>query len=150
MTLETIHVPAILKTWDAEPHYASPGDAGADLCAAHDVVLPAGKHALVKTGVSVALPDGYALFIHPRSGLALKNGITVLNSPGTIDSGFRGEIGVILHNTTDTDFQVNVGNRIAQAVVQRYVRAVFTPVEELPESERGTDGFGSTGGHASL
>jgi dUTP pyrophosphatase len=130
------------------PAYARPGDAGADLRAAEDAVIPAHGRALVGTGVAIALPDGFAAFVHPRSGLALRHGITVLNTPGTIDAGYRGEIRVILFNTGDEDVTVHVGDRIAQLVVQRVERAEFIRVERLPGSARGTGGFGSTGGFA--
>jgi dUTP pyrophosphatase len=130
------------------PAYTRPGDAGADLRAAEDAVIPAHGRALVGTGVAIALPDGFAAFVHPRSGLALRHGITVLNTPGTIDAGYRGEIRVILFNTGDEDVTVHVGDRIAQLVVQRVERAEFIRVERLPGSARGTGGFGSTGGFA--
>ncbi|MBW4095888.1 MAG: dUTP diphosphatase [Acidobacteria bacterium] len=147
---EYLTVPITLTDSAQAPAYARAGDAGADLYAAHAAVIPAGGRALVKTGVSVALPDGYALFVQPRSGLALKHGITVLNTPGTVDSGYRGEIGVILFNTTTTDFAVEVGDRVAQAVVQRVVQVIFEPVASLDETERGAGGFGHSGGHAKL
>lgn len=111
-------------------------------------MIPAHGRALVGTGVAIALPDGFAAFVHPRSGLALRHGITVLNTPGTIDAGYRGEIRVILFNTGDEDVTVHVGDRIAQLVVQRVERAEFIRVERLPGSARGTGGFGSTGGFA--
>jgi dUTP pyrophosphatase len=131
------------------PTYAHPGDAGADLVARVDVELPPGGRATVPTGVAIALPDGYAAFVHPRSGLAARCGVTTLNAPGTIDAGYRGEIHVILLNT-DQHAAVSLrrGDRIAQLVVQRVEHAVFTPVHELPTSERGTGGHGSTGGFA--
>lgn len=138
----TLIVPTVAAT---PPAYAQPGDAGADLRSAVDTVIPAYGRALVSTGVHVALPEGYALFVHPRSGLALKSGITVLNTPGTIDAGYRGDIGVILFNTTDEDFIVNKSDRIAQAVVQRVEQVDFQLVSSLDESVRGTSGFGSTG-----
>lgn len=140
-----ITIPITVTNTDLAPAYAQPGDAGADLRAAEYVVVPAGGRALVPTGVRAAVPDGYGLFVHPRSGLALKSGITVLNAPGTIDSGYRGEIGVILFNTTDEDFQVFEGDRVAQAVVQRVQAVTFQVVQELDETERGAGGFGSTG-----
>jgi dUTP pyrophosphatase len=131
------------------PTYAHPGDAGADLVARVDVELPPGGRATVPTGVAIALPDGYAAFVHPRSGLAARCGVTTLNAPGTIDAGYRGEIHVILLNT-DQHAAVSLrrGDRIAQLVVQRVEHAVFTPVHELPTSARGTGGHGSTGGFA--
>lgn len=128
------------------PAYARPGDAGADLRAAEAVELRPGERALVGTGIRFALPDGYVAFVVPRSGLAVKHGITVLNSPGTIDAGYRGEIMVPLHNTDQREaFRIEVGDRIAQLIVMPVSRAEFVPVTELPESERGTGGFGSTG-----
>lgn len=129
------------------PSYARLGDAGADLIARDDVVLEhGGGRALVPTGVAIAIPDGYAGFVQPRSGLALKHGVTVLNSPGLIDSGYRGELKVLLINTDPKDdFAVKRGDRIAQLVIQRVDAARFVVVDELPESERGEQGFGSSG-----
>lgn len=128
------------------PIYAHADDAGADLRAAEAVEIRPGSRALVGTGVSIALPEGYAAFVVPRSGLAAKHGITVLNSPGTVDAGYRGEIKVTLLNTDLSEpFSVGVGDRIAQLVIMPVTRAVFTPVATLPESARGTGGFGSTG-----
>ncbi len=127
------------------PSYAQPGDAGADLRSRVDGVVPARGRLMVPTGVSIALPDGYVCLVHPRSGLAAKHGITVLNTPGTVDAGYRGEIAVNLYNTSDEDFVVNVGDRIAQAVFQKVERAEFIRVETLPGSHRGEAGFGSTG-----
>lgn len=135
----------VLYVGSAAPAYARPGDAGADLAAAESVVVPARGRAMVGTGVSIALPDGLVGLVHPRSGLAAKHGITVLNTPGTIDSGYRGEIRVILFNTTDEPFTVNPGDRIAQLVIQRYERVEFVQVDRLPGSARSTSGFGSTG-----
>jgi dUTP pyrophosphatase len=128
------------------PVYAKPGDAGADLRSRVDVTLAPGQRALVPTGVAVALPEGYAGFVHPRSGLATRHGITVVNAPGTVDSGYRGEIMVTLLNTDAAEpFEVRRGDRIAQLVVQRVEQAVFEVVEVLPDSERGGAGFGSSG-----
>lgn len=131
------------------PHYAHPGDAGLDLLARTDVTLEPGGRELVPTGIAVALPAGYVGLVHPRSGLARKHGITVLNAPGTIDAGYRGEVQVILHNT-DPSHAVTVhrGDRIAQLVLQRVARAELVEVDHLPGSERGEGGFGSTGGLA--
>jgi dUTP pyrophosphatase len=131
------------------PGRAHPGDAGTDLFAAQDVELAPGQRALVPTGVAIALPDGYAAFVHPRSGLAAKHGVTIVNAPGTIDAGYRGEIRVTLLNT-DAEHPVRFqrGDRIAQLVVQRVAYPVFYEVETLPGSARGDGGFGSTGGHA--
>ena len=133
------------------PRYAHPGDAGADLVTAEDVVLAPGERALVGTGVAIALPDGYAGFVHPRSGLAAKYGVSIVNAPGTVDAGYRGEIKVNLVNL-DPAHSVTLrrGDRIAQLVVQRVERAVFRPVAELPGSARGAGGHGSTGGHSGL
>lgn len=131
---------------DTPPRYAHPGDAGADLMAAEGATLAPGERALIGTGVSIALPEGYAAFVVPRSGLAAKHGITVVNSPGTVDAGYRGEIKVTLLNTDQREtFVVEPGDRIAQVIIMPVSRAVFTPVAELPDSVRGTGGFGSTG-----
>jgi dUTP pyrophosphatase len=131
------------------PAYAHPGDAGADLVTTADVRLEPGERVVVPTGIAIALPDGYAAFVHPRSGLALRHGVTIVNAPGTIDAGYRGEIKVTLLNTD----RVNVvtfkrGDRIAQLVVQRVEHMMFREAAELPGSVRGDGGFGSTGGHA--
>jgi dUTP pyrophosphatase len=131
------------------PSYAHPGDAGADLAAAADVELPPGERAMVPTGVAIALPDGYAAFVHPRSGLAARLGVTIVNAPGTVDAGYRGEIKVTLLNTDIRNtVRLKRGDRIAQLVIQRVERAVFHEVETLPGSARGDGGFGSTGGYA--
>ncbi len=131
---------------DHVPQYAHADDAGADLCAAEALIIAPGERALVSTGVAIALPEGYAAFVVPRSGLAAKRGITVLNSPGTVDAGYRGEIKVTLLNTDHSQpFEVAVGDRIAQMIVTPVSRAVFVPVSELSDSVRGTGGFGSTG-----
>jgi dUTP pyrophosphatase len=128
------------------PAYAHPGDAGADLCAAEDVVLPPGGRATVGTGLAVAVPDGHAAFVHPRSGLADRHGITVVNAPGTVDAGYRGEVRVVLLNTDrHQPFTVRRGDRIAQLVVQPVTRVRFLDVPELPPTPRGEGGFGSTG-----
>lgn len=127
------------------PAYARDGDAGADLTASESATVPAQGRVLVKTGIKIAIPYGYVGLIHPRSGLALKSGITVLNTPGTIDSGYRGEVGVVLYNSTDVDFEVSPGDRIAQLVVQKVETAEFEVVDALTESDRGEGGFGSTG-----
>jgi dUTP diphosphatase len=131
------------------PSYAHPGDAGADLCAAEDVELAPGERRVVPTGVAIALPDGYAAFVHPRSGLGARLGVTIVNAPGTVDAGYRGEIKVTLLNTDIRDtVRLQRGDRIAQLVIQRVERAVFHEVETLPGSARGDGGFGSTGGYA--
>ncbi|GLY78129.1 dUTP diphosphatase [Actinoallomurus iriomotensis] len=131
------------------PAYAHPGDAGADLCAAEDVELAPGERQVVPTGIAIALPDGYAAFVHPRSGLGARLGVTIVNAPGTVDAGYRGEIKVTLLNTDIRNtVRLNRGDRIAQLVIQRVERAVFHEVETLPGSARGDGGFGSTGGYA--
>jgi dUTP pyrophosphatase len=131
------------------PSYARHGDAGADLVAAEDVDLAPGERALVRTGVAIALPAGYAAFVHPRSGLAARHGVTVVNAPGTIDAGYRGEIKVILLNTDPAcPVSFRRGDRIAQLVVQRVEHVTFCEVAALPGSTRAEGGFGSTGGHA--
>ena len=128
------------------PAYAHPGDAGADLATTADVTLPPGERATIGTGIALALPDGYAAFVHPRSGLAHRLGVSIVNAPGTVDAGFRGEIKVVLVNL---DLREPVtfrrGDRIAQLVVQRVERARFHEVERLPGSARGAGGHGSTG-----
>ena len=129
------------------PGYAHAGDAGADLHARTDVCLAPGQRALVPTGVAIALPAGYAAFVHPRSGLAAKHGITMVNAPGTIDAGYRGEILVNLLNTDIHEaFTISRGDRIAQLVVQRVSEAHFVEVESLPGSQRGDTGHGASGG----
>ena len=140
----------LIRQLDADlplPSYAHPGDAGADLVAREDAVLePAGGRALVPTGIALALPPGFAGFVQPRSGLALRHGVTCLNTPGLIDSGYRDELKVILVNTDPTEpYKVTRGDRIAQLVIQRVEDVTFTPVDELPTSTRDTGGFGSTG-----
>ena len=129
------------------PAYARPGDAGLDLLAAEETTLaPAGGRALVPTGLAVAIPEGYAGFVQPRSGLALRHGVTCLNTPGLIDSGYRGELQVLLVNTDPHEpFVVRRGERIAQLVIQAVAVASLVEVEELPPSARGSGGFGSTG-----
>ncbi len=131
----------------ALPTYARSGDAGADLLAREGVVLRAGGgRALVPTGLALALPEGWAGFVQPRSGLALRHGVTCLNTPGLIDAGYRDEVRVLLVNTDpDDDYEVSRGDRIAQLVIQQVAHVVFAPVEALPPSPRGTGGFGSTG-----
>ncbi|HIM65727.1 MAG TPA: dUTP diphosphatase [Acidimicrobiia bacterium] len=129
------------------PAYAREGDAGADLVAAETVTLaPGGGRALVHTGVAIAIPPGYAGFVQPRSGLALRHGVTCLNTPGLIDSGYRGELKVLLVNTDPVEaFEVVCGERIAQLVIQQVAMCRFVEVDGLPGSERGEGGFGSTG-----
>jgi dUTP pyrophosphatase len=128
------------------PVYAHPGDAGADLVSAEALRLEPGQRALVGTGVRIALPDGYVGFVVPRSGLAAKHGITIVNAPGTVDAGYRGELKVALLNTDPSEaYDIAVGDRIAQLIVMPVPRANFIPVDELPDSVRGEGGFGSTG-----
>ena len=128
------------------PAYAHPGDAGADLKATDAVTLAPGERAVVGTGVSIALPDGFVAFVVPRSGLASKHGITVVNAPGTVDAGYRGEIKVTLLNTdSSAEYSIAPGDRIAQMIVMPVSRARFVPVDTLPGSLRGEQGFGSTG-----
>jgi dUTP pyrophosphatase len=151
---EPEHVPVAVRRIDGGlpvPSYAHPGDAGADLCAAVDVRLPPGGRALVPTGVAIALPAGYVGLVHPRSGLAHRMGVTVLNAPGTVDAGYRGEIMVnLINHDREVPATITRGDRIAQLVVQRVCRADFEVVAELPDSARGAGGHGSTGGHAAL
>ena len=129
------------------PGYAHPGDAGADLMTSVDVVLEPGERVTVPTGVAIALPEGYVGLVHPRSGLAARSGLTIVNAPGTVDAGYRGEIRVTLLNTDRSEpVHLRRGDRIAQLIVQRVSRARFVEVQELPDSVRGTGGFGSTGG----
>ncbi len=128
------------------PAYAQPGDAGADLRSRVDLTLPPGERALVPTGVAIALPEGYVGLVHPRSGLAARHGVTIVNAPGTVDSGYRGELMVCLLNTDrETPFVISRGDRIAQLVIQRFETARFVVVDELDATERGSSGFGSTG-----
>ncbi|GAB3617090.1 dUTP diphosphatase [Okibacterium endophyticum] len=128
------------------PAYSHPGDAGADLTSTESLTLEPGERATVGTGVSIALPDGFAAFVVPRSGLAAKHGITIVNSPGTVDAGYRGEIRVTLLNTDRSEpYSIEPGDRIAQLIVTPVSRARFVPVEVLPGSHRGDGGFGSTG-----
>ena len=142
---------SLLSAEGTVPRYALPGDAGADLTLTEDVELAPLQRAVVGTGVAVAIPEGYAGFVHPRSGLAARHGLGVVNAPGTIDAGYRGEIMVILVNHDPTHaITLRRGDRIAQLVVQPVVRARFVPVEELPASERGAGGHGSTGGFSGL
>ncbi|MEU7783654.1 MULTISPECIES: dUTP diphosphatase [unclassified Amycolatopsis] len=133
------------------PAYARPGDAGADLVTTSDIVLEPGERGVVGTGVAIALPPGYAGFVHPRSGLAARVGLSVVNTPGTIDAGYRGEIKVCLINHDPVHpVKLTRGDRIAQLVVQRVEHAEFVEVAELDTTERGAGGYGSTGGHATL
>jgi dUTP pyrophosphatase len=149
--VETVtEVPVPVRRLDPElplPAYAHPGDAGADLVAAADVEIPPGGRALVPTGIAIALPDGYVALVHPRSGLAARHGLSIVNTPGTIDAGYRGEIKVMLINHDPQEpVELRRGDRIAQLVIQRFERAGFVEVGELPGSVRGDGGYGSTGG----
>lgn len=140
---ESVDVPIIAAV---PPAYAHPGDAGADLCAAERVRLAPGERATVSTGVRIALPEGHLAFVVPRSGLAAKHGITIVNAPGTVDAGYRGELKVTLLNTDRLEaYEIEIGDRIAQLIVMPVVRARFVPVDELEQSVRGEGGFGSTG-----
>ena len=129
------------------PTYQTEGSAGADLayCGPFTATVPAGGHAVLETGIAIALPEGYEAQVRSRSGLAAKHGVYVLNSPGTIDEDYRGEIKVILHNSSASDMLIEPGTRIAQLVISRYTRGVFREVESLEDTERGAGGFGSTG-----
>lgn len=142
-------VEVLVSTTDPDvplPSYAHPGDAGADLTTREAITLAPGQRATVRTGVQVALPNGYVALVHPRSGLAAKHGVSIVNAPGTVDAGYRGEIAVTLINTDATEsVSFAVGDRIAQLVIQKVERAEFVPVESLPGSHRGQGGFGSTG-----
>jgi dUTP pyrophosphatase len=128
------------------PRYAKGGDAGADIVSRIDITLAPGERALVPTGIAIALPDGYVALVHPRSGLAIKHGVTMVNAPGTVDAGYRGELQIILINHDKSEsVSFKRGDRIAQLVIQKVERAEFIEVRELPGSGRGTGGFGSTG-----
>jgi len=136
----------VLQTGSPPPAYSHPGDAGADLTAAEAVVLAPGERATIGTGCAIALPDGFAAFVVPRSGLAARHGITIVNSPGAVDAGYRGELRVTLLNTDAREsYSIAVGDRIAQLIIWPVVRARFVPVDSLPGSHRGQRGFGSTG-----
>jgi dUTP pyrophosphatase len=146
-----VEVPVRLSPEATAPRYALPGDAGADLAVAEDVELAPFERALVGTGVAVAIPEGYAGFVHPRSGLAHRLGLSLVNAPGTIDAGYRGEIKVNLINLDPaTPLTLRRGDRVAQLIVQPVARARFVAVEQLPGSDRGEGGHGSTGGHGDL
>ena len=141
-------VPLRIKRLDpsiAAPAYAHPGDAGLDICSAEEVTLQPGERAMVSTGFAMALPEGYAAFVQPRSGLAARNGISIVNTPGLIDCHYRGEVKVILVNLGSEPFAVRKGDRIAQMVIQSVETAMVELVEELDETARGEGGFGSTG-----
>jgi dUTP pyrophosphatase len=137
----------VLVTCDPDlmPSLGNPGDAGFDLRSADDAVVPARSRHTINTGVSLAIPAGYVALVHPRSGLAAKHGITVLNAPGTVDAGYRGQILIPLVNHSDEDFSITRGDRVAQVVFQKFETPRFVVAEELPGSQRGSSGFGSTG-----
>lgn len=139
LSFKRVHPDAVL------PAYAHPSDAGMDIRSVDSLVIPAGKRALVKTGLVINLPPLYEAQVRPRSGLALKQGVTVLNTPGTIDSGYRGEIGVILMNLGENDFEVKTGDRIAQLVIAPVTQPTIVEATEIDATDRGAGGFGSTG-----
>lgn len=148
--------PAAVQVWFRRldpavpaPAYSHDGDAGADLSTAVDVELAPGERAVLPTGIAVAIPPGYAGFVHPRSGLAARHGLALVNAPGTIDAGYRGEIKIIVVNLDgDSPIRLSRGDRVAQLVIQQVARAEFVAADELAESHRGRGGFGSTGGWA--
>lgn len=142
-----IEVPIVNRSGNALPHYATPQSAGMDLCAAisEQMVLEPGEYRLVPTGLFMALPAGYEAQVRPRSGLAFKHGVTVLNSPGTIDADYRGEVGVLLINHGKLPFTINNGDRIAQMVIAAHAKVTWQPTESLDETQRGAGGFGHTG-----
>lgn len=147
MDMNIVNVKVIASKGAVIPEYKTAGAAGADLCALLDspLTIPAGKFAMVPTGLFFEIPEGYEVQVRPRSGLAAKNGVTVLNTPGTIDSDYRGEIKVILINLGTSDFTINSGDRIAQMIVAPVTQAQFEITKNLSETERGAGGFGSTG-----
>lgn len=152
MTIDPVRV--LVQRIDAGvplPRYALPGDAGADVVTTVGIRLEPGERAVLPTGIAIALPDGYAAFVHPRSGLAARAGMSLVNTPGTIDAGYRGELKVIVINHDPrSPIELNRGDRIAQLVIQRVEEAAFVEVERLPDSERGAGGHGSTGGAGAL
>ncbi|MDQ6936071.1 MAG: dUTP diphosphatase [Actinomycetota bacterium] len=131
------------------PSYVHEGDAGADLYASHDLTLAPGERTMAGTGIAIALPPGYVALVHPRSGLASRHGLSIVNAPGTVDAGYRGEISVCLVNLGSEPVKLSRGDRIAQLVIQRFETAAFVEVDALSESARGSGGYGSTGGFAS-
>lgn len=147
MYMSDVNVKVRAESGAVIPEYKTSGAAGADVCAllTESIVLAPGKRALVPTGLYFEIPEGYEIQVRPRSGLAFKNGVTVLNTPGTIDSDYRGELKVILINLGETDFVVNSGDRIAQIILAPVTRASFLAADNLSETERGSGGFGSTG-----
>lgn len=145
--IDKLEIKFVSKLGVKIPEYRTSGSAGCDVCAflEEEIVLKAGKRAAIPTGLFVSIPEGYEIQVRPRSGLSLKNGITVLNSPGTIDSDYRGEICIILINLGDEDFVIRNGDRIAQLVISSVTQGVFVRTESLDSTERGSGGFGSTG-----
>lgn len=145
--MNTCEIKCVAKDGVAVPSYETFGAAGADVRAFlnEPVVIPVGKRAMIPTGLFFAIPEGFEIQVRPRSGLAAKNGVTVLNTPGTIDSDYRGEVKVILINLGDADFTVNNGDRIAQLIVAPVTQGIFVKTDKLDETERGAGGFGSTG-----
>jgi dUTP pyrophosphatase len=148
MSVQTVPIPLVRLDPDLPaPSYAHPDDAGADLMSTQDVSLAPGERKLVPTGIALALPEGHVGLIHPRSGLAARHGLSIVNAPGTIDAGYRGEIKVLLVNLDPVEsVHLRRGDRIAQLVVQRFEQARFIEVDTLDETSRGTGGYGSTGG----
>ena len=145
--MNTCEIKCVAKDGVAVPSYETSGAAGADVRAFlnEPVVIPVGKRAMIPTGLFLAIPEGFEIQVRPRSGLAAKNGVTVLNTPGTIDSDYRGEVKIILINLGDADFTVNNGDRIAQLIVAPVTQGIFVKTDKLDETERGAGGFGSTG-----
>ena len=145
--MNTVNIKCVASKGAVIPEYKTAGAAGADLCALleNPIVIPAGRSAMVPTGLFFEIPEGYEVQVRPRSGLAAKNGVTVLNTPGTIDSDYRGEIKVILINLGSEDFTINNGDRIAQMIVAPVTQASFSITDSLSQTERGSGGFGSTG-----
>lgn len=145
--MNTCEIKCVAKDGVAVPSYETSGAAGADVRAFlnEPVVIPVGKRAMIPTGLFFAIPEGFEIQVRPRSGLAAKNGVTVLNTPGTIDSDYRGEVKIILINLGDADFTVNNGDRIAQLIVAPVTQGIFVKTDKLDETERGASGFGSTG-----
>ena len=139
-----------LNEYAVIPSYANPGDAGMDLYSVRDYVIKPGERELISTGIAVEFSEGYEFQIRPRSGLAIKHGISIVNSPGTVDAGYRGELGVILINHGDRDFEISRGDKIAQGVLSPVVQAEIVEANDLGVSARGDGGFGSSGGHESL
>ena len=145
--MNTCEIKCVAKDGVAIPSYETSGAAGADVRAFlnEPVVIPVGKRAMIPTGLFFAIPEGFEIQVRPRSGLAAKNGVTVLNTPGTIDSDYRGEVKIILINLGDADFTVNNGDRIAQLIIAPVTQGIFVKTDKLDETERGAGGFGSTG-----